>query len=156
MKSKAIFVALLALAFAAQGAPVSDATARLAAGSWAVSDASLGVPHGSSVGEARAYSVDGTNGFYAVSLEGGGTLFLAADDDMDPVLAFTASADVDLSEKSPLRNLLCRDIAARRRKIATTSTNTATSSVSPSRWPTTTSTPMATRRCSASPSAVTS
>ena len=111
-------MALLALTFGAQGAPVSDATARLAAGSWAVSDASLGVPHGNSVGKARAYSVDGTNGFYAVSLEGGGTLFLAADDEMDPVLAFTASADVDLSEKSPLRNLLNRDIAARRRKIA--------------------------------------
>ena len=118
MKSKAIFMALLALTFGAQGAPVSDATARLAAGSWAVSDASLGVPHGSSVGEARAYSVDGTNGFYAVSLEGGGTLFLAADDEMDPVLAFTAAAEVDLSADSPLRNLLNRDIAARRRKIA--------------------------------------
>ena len=118
MKSKAIFMALLALTFGAQGAPVSDATARLAAGSWAVSDASLGVPHGNSVGEARAYGVDGTNGFYAVSLEGGGTLFLAADDEMDPVLAFTAAADVDLSAKSPLRNLLNRDIAARRRKLA--------------------------------------
>ena len=59
MRSKAIFMALLALTFVAQGAPVSDATARLAAGSWAVSDASLGVPHGKSVGEARAYSVAG-------------------------------------------------------------------------------------------------
>ena len=63
MRSKAIFMALLALAFAAQGAPVSDATARFAAGSWALSDASLGVPHGISVSEARAYDVDGTNGF---------------------------------------------------------------------------------------------
>lgn len=125
MRSKAIFMALLALTFVAQGAPVSDATARLAAGSWAVSDASLGVPHGKSVGEARAYSVDGTNGFYAVSLEGGGTLFLAADDEIDPVLGFTAAAEVDLSEESPLRNLLSRDIAARRGKLAAEARQTA-------------------------------
>jgi len=118
MRSKAISMALLALAFAAQGAPVSDATARFAAGSWALSDASLGVPHGISVGETRAYDVDGTNGFYAVSLEGGGTLLLSADDEIDPVLAFTSAADVDLSAESPLRNLLGRDIAARRRKLA--------------------------------------
>lgn len=127
MRSKAIFMALLALAFAAQGAPVSDATARFAAGSWALSDASLGVPHGISVSEARAYDVDGTNGFYAVSLEGGGTLFLSADDEIDPVLAFTAAADVDLSEKSPLRNLLGHDIVARRRKLAAEAKFAATS-----------------------------
>ena len=118
MKSKAIFMALLAFAFGAQAASVSDATARLAARSWARSDASFGLPHGTDVSKSSVYEVNGTNGFYVVSLTGGGTLLVAADDEMDPILGFTTASEVDLSSESPLRNLLNRDIAARRGRLA--------------------------------------
>ena len=115
--NKTLWLALIALALNAYAAPVSVETARFAAGSWALSDAALGVPHGVSAGDAVAYDVDGTNGFYAVSIEGGGTLFVAADDEIDPILAFTASSSPDLSAQSPLLNLLVRDVRARRGQI---------------------------------------
>ena len=115
---KALSLFFCTVAFVAGAATVSVDTAKLAAGSWALSDASLGVPHGRTVSGATAYDVDGTTGFYAVALEGGGTLFLAADDEIGPVLAFTAEANPDLSEGSPLRDLLERDIMARRGVVA--------------------------------------
>ena len=112
--SKIHLLFLLTLALAANAAQVDESTARLAAGSWALSNASFGVPHGKTVSEVTSYDVDGSIGFYAVALEGGGTLFLAADDEIGPVLAFTAESDPDLSAESPLFNLLNRDIMARR------------------------------------------
>ena len=90
---KALSLFFCTVAFAAGAATVSVDTAKLAAGSWALSNASLGVPHGRTVSGATAYEVDGKPGFYAVALEGGGTLFLAADDEIGPVLAFTASSN---------------------------------------------------------------
>lgn len=111
---KALSLFFCTVAFAAGAATVSVDTAKLAAGSWALSDASLGVQHGDSVIGATTYNVDGTPGFFAVSLKGGGTLFLAADDEMGPVLAFTAESAPDLSAGSPLRDLLEQDIKARR------------------------------------------
>ena len=116
---KALPLFFCTVAFAAGAATVSVDTAKLAAGSWALSDAALGVQHGDSVIEAMTYNVDGTPGFFAVSLKGGGTLFLAADDEMGPVLAFTAESEPDLSASSPLRELLERDILARRTIVST-------------------------------------
>ena len=115
---KALSLFFCTVAFAASAATVSVDTAKLAAGSWALSDASLGVPHGRTVSEATAYDVDGTPGFYAVALEGGGTVFLSADDEMLPVIAFTSSSEPDLKDGSPLRKLLEKDIAARRGILA--------------------------------------
>lgn len=120
--SKIHLLLLLTFAFAANAAQVDESTARLAAGSWALSDASLGVPHGTTVSGATPYSVDGTNAFYAVSLEGGGTVFFAADDEIGPVLAFTAESSPDLSPESPLLNLLTRDVEARRGRPSRAST----------------------------------
>lgn len=111
---KAIPLFFLSFAFGANAATVSVDTVKLAAGSWALSNASLGVPHGTTVSGATPYSVNGTNAFYAVSLEGGGTVFLAADDEIGPVLAFTAESSPDLSPESPLRALLEKDIRVRR------------------------------------------
>ena len=112
--NKALLLSILAFAYCAGATPVSVDTARLAAGSWALSDASLGVPHGTTVGDATPYDVDGTVGFYSISLDGGGTVFLAADDEIDPILAFTAATNVDLTGESPLLNLLTRDVRMRR------------------------------------------
>ena len=115
---KALSLFFCMVAFAAGAATVSIDTAKRAASSWALSNASLGVPHGRTVSGATAYAVDGTTGFYAVALEGGGTLFLAADDEIGPVLAFTAESNPDLSAESPLLNLLSRDVKARRGVVA--------------------------------------
>ena len=111
---KALSLFFCTVAFVAGAATVSVDTVKLAAGSWALSNASLGVPHGRTVSGATPYDVDGTVGFYAVALEGGGTLFLAADDEIGPVLAFTAESSPDLSAGSPLRALLEKDIRVRR------------------------------------------
>ena len=115
---KALSLFFCTVAFAAGAATVSVDTAKFAAGSWALSDAALGVRHGRTVSGATAYEVDGKPGFYAVSLKGGGTLFLAADDEIGPVLAFTAESAPDLSAGSPLLDLLERDIRARRGIVA--------------------------------------
>ena len=115
---KALSLFFCTVAFVANAATVSVDTAKLAAGSWALSDAALGVKHGRTAGEATAYDVDGSVGFYAVKLVGGGTLFLAADDDLSPIIAFTASSSPDLSQGSYLRTMLEKDIAARRRSLA--------------------------------------
>lgn len=130
MKTDKVFLfSLLVLATSALAAPVSVDTVKLAAGSWALSDAALGVQHGSSVRDAAAYDVDGKPGFYAVALEGGGTLFLAADDEMGPVIAFTESSNPDLSHGSYLRMMLEKDIAARRGIISVSAASQSVKSV---------------------------
>lgn len=111
---KALSLFFCTVAFAAGAATVSVDKAKLAAGSWALSNASLGVPHGKAVSGAAPYNVDGSVGFYAVSLEGGGTVFLAADDEIGPILAFTAESSPDVSVGSPLRALLEKDVRVRR------------------------------------------
>ena len=111
---KALSLFFCTVAFAASAATVSVDKAKLAAGSWALSNASLGVPHGKTVSGATPYDVDGSVGFYAVALEGGGTVFLAADDEIGPILAFTAESSPDVSVGSPLRALLEKDVRVRR------------------------------------------
>ena len=115
---KALSLVLCMVAFAAHAASVSIDTIKFAAGSWARSNAALGVRHGRAVSAVEPYEVGGTNGFYAVSLEGGGTVFMSADDDITPVIAFTSASNPDLSEKSLLRYLLEKDIAFRRGVLA--------------------------------------
>jgi len=116
--NKVLLLSLMAFAIGANAASVSVSTARIAAASWARSNASLGVRHGTSVGEVTSYDVDATPGFYAVALDGGGMLFLSADDEMGPVIAFTAESSPDLSAVSPLRDLLERDVRMRRGNVA--------------------------------------
>ena len=112
--NKVLLLSLAMFAIGANAASISVDKAKLAAGAWARSDASLGVRHGVSVSKATEHEVNGTPGFYAVSLEGGGTVFLAADDEIGPVIAFTEASKPDLSQGSYLRTMLEKDIAARR------------------------------------------
>lgn len=66
-------------------------------------------------GEARTYSVDGTNLFHLVSLEGGGYVAVSAESSGSPILGFSGSEDVpDVMEGSPLWVLLAGDTAKRR------------------------------------------
>ncbi|MBO7684940.1 MAG: hypothetical protein J6V72_01055, partial [Kiritimatiellae bacterium] len=95
MKSKAILVALLALAFQAQAASVSRSDAESAVRAWAAGGRRhLGVSFGSGAVEKSA-SHSTTNGavFYSVKLRGGGTVFTSADTSVTPIIAFTAATN---------------------------------------------------------------
>ena len=93
MKSKAIFVALLALAFTARAARVSQSEAAGAASVWAGAGKALGVRLGATVKSVREYSVTNGCSFYAVKLDGG-TVIMTSDTALDPVVAFSARGDL--------------------------------------------------------------
>ena len=116
MKSKAIFVALLALAFAARAARVSQSEAAGAASVWAARGGAFGIKFGRSVESSATHTT--TNGavFYSVKMRGGGTVFMSSDTEMNPVIAFTASSGdfSSMDAKSPLWALLNRDVSARK------------------------------------------
>ena len=112
MKSKAILLALLAFAFGAQAARVSQSEVTCAAGAWAKSGDALDARLGTAVESAREFSVTNGYSFYAVTLEGG-TVIMTSDTSLEPVVAFSSNRELDLSEGSPLLDLLRRDVAAR-------------------------------------------
>ena len=122
MRSKAIFMALLALAFAAQGATVSQDEAVIAAEGWAADGGALGACLGTRAESATTHVTTNGATFYSVKMYGGGTVFISADTEMDPIIAFTDSPD-DFSEidrRSPLWALLNRDVSARSAAVEST------------------------------------
>ena len=119
MRCKTFLVALLALAFQAQAAHVSESEAVLAARGWVADGSVLGVGMGSVVEASAVHHTTNGTAFYSVKMYGGGTVFLTSDTQMDPVVAFTGSA-VDystLDPRSPLTALLNRDVSARRARL---------------------------------------
>ena len=113
-KSKALMLALLAFAFAAHAAPVSQSDAKLAAKAWVAREGMLGARMGKNVEKVAAIAT--TNGavFYAVKMAGAGTVIMSSDTAYTPVIAFTAATN-DFSvidRKSPLWALLNRDVSA--------------------------------------------
>ncbi len=123
--NKAVLLSLVAFACCANAGTVDTERAVKAAQAWANVDASFGVlPKGATVStmpESYTDSASGTtNLFYAVRVfpswfSAGGTLFLAADDRIGPVLAFSQTTPdaLDLTDGSPLRTLLERDVLFR-------------------------------------------
>ena len=105
-------MALLALAFGAQAAHVSQDEAAGAASVWAGSGDRLGVRLGADVESVREFSVTNGYSFYAVKL-GGGTVIMTSDTSFEPVVAFSPRGDLDLSAGSPLYELLHKDVASR-------------------------------------------
>ena len=113
MRSKAILMALLAFAFGSvEAMPLTKTQVTAAAQRWARSGRILGARLGTKVLSVTEFSVVNGYSYYAVRMEGGGTVFMSADSEMEPVIAFV-SGTPDLSAKSPLRLLLDRDIRAR-------------------------------------------
>jgi len=110
----AFLLAAALSAAAANAAPVSGKAAMRAAAAVASRGAPLGVALGRSAREVREFAGPKGDPFFAVKLDGG-TVFVAGDDEADPVVAFTASQDPDLSEDSPLLKLLRLDATARTR-----------------------------------------
>ena len=117
MRSKAILMALLALAFSGvEAVPVSQNQAAAAARTLAFGAKAFKAKLGTSVEKVAAHST--TNGalFYAVKMKEGGTVFLSGDTEFDPIIAFTADSS-DFSEidrRSPLWALLNADVSARK------------------------------------------
>ena len=105
MRSKAIFLALLAFAFGAQAVPVSREQARAIAQMWASRGKRLGVRMGTEVEEVSEYEPSRGGKFFAVRMKGG-TVFTAGDTRANPVLAFTRERIEKLDPKSPLYKLL--------------------------------------------------
>ena len=112
MRCKTILVALLLLAFGAEAARVSQSEAAGAASVWAGAGKALGARLGTNVESVREHAVTNGYSFYSVKLDGG-TVIMTSDTDLEPVIAFSPSGDIDLSEGSPLLDLLRRDVAAR-------------------------------------------
>ena len=115
MKKTSVLLAVASLALQAWTAPVSLEQARQSAQSWTARGAVLGARFGASVERASALSLAAGEKAYAVKMTGGGTVFVAADDDLGPVVAFTAATN-DFSAvdaRSPLWALLNRDAALR-------------------------------------------
>ena len=113
MKSKAIFVALLALAFGAQARPVSTYEAQLAAQNWGCGKVRLGAEIGASVDAVETLKTTDGAPFYAVRMKGGGAVFMSGDTRIEPVLAFSSEQGAVLDAKSPLWALLSADVSAR-------------------------------------------
>ena len=116
MRSKAILMALLALAFSGvEAVPVSRDQAASAVRAWVRSGRHLGVRHGTEVEKAATLTTDGGKTFYAVKLKGGGTVFTSSDTESEPIVAFTSSSTdfSNIDRKSPLWALLSRDAEVR-------------------------------------------
>ena len=114
MRSKAILVALLAFAFVAQAAPVSERQAQLAARAWAAVSERFGTRLGSSVEKGREFAVTNGASFFSVKMKGGGAVIVSGDSEDAPIIAMSSADISNLEEGSPLRDLVERDILARR------------------------------------------
>ena len=138
MKSKAILVALLLLAFGAEAARVSQSEAADAAKAWAGSGRPLGVRLGTRVKETREYAVTNGYSFYAVKMEGG-IAIMSSDSELEPVIAFSSNENLNLSEGSPALDLLRKDVALRAALAGSASAGSASTppaSSASSRWAT--------------------
>ena len=118
MRSKAIFMALLAFTFGAQAVPVSQSDAASVARAWMqrnVRHHGLGKMRPMRVRKAMTHRTSDGTEFHSFRMRGGGTVITSADTENAPVIAFTPK-DLDLSAidpKSPLWALLNRDLSQR-------------------------------------------
>lgn len=103
------------LASAAPAAPVTSGTAVKAARGWLSLDATPmqdAIP--TTDWNVKTYADDtSTTLFHAIGIEGGGFVILAADDRIDPVIAFSPEGAYDDETNNPMRALLRNDLAGR-------------------------------------------
>ena len=111
MRSKAILMALLALAFGGvEASSVSSEQAAVAVRGWVARRDSFGVRFGSDVRDVKRLTMPNGVSFHAVRMMGGGMVITSGDTDAEPIVAFTSSSD-DLSQldrRSPLWAILDR------------------------------------------------
>lgn len=114
-RSKAFLMALLALALHAQGAFVSTEQAGRAALGWARSGYAKNLNIGTSVEKVSTFKLADDVSFYAVKMNGGGTVFMSSDTESEPVVAYTTETNdySRMSKRSPMWALLTRDATVR-------------------------------------------
>ena len=138
MRSKAIFVALLAFAFGAQAEPVLKERAAMAVQRWVRSGRVLGAKMNRVVDMSRIRTFHVRDGisFHEVPLVGGGVCYASADTECEPIVAFVEKGQ-PLSEKSPLYEILKRDAITRyllaRKRAAAGQGATGPATMSPAR-----------------------
>lgn len=117
MRSKAIFMALLAFAFGAQAVEISSSDAVTAVRRWVRSGTVLGSRVGVVVDQSRVRTRSFDNGasFHEIPLVGGGAVYASSDDESEPILAFVPGGKGELSEQSPLYALLKSAVLLRAR-----------------------------------------
>lgn len=128
MKSKAIVLALLAFAIGRMWAvSVTEQEVAVAASAWAGTGEALGVTFDRQVGSTERLQSDDGDAFYVVRMRGGGTIVMSSDTESEPIVAFSANPNLDLSKGSKLLDLLCSDAHARAKLRAVPSAATAIS-----------------------------
>ncbi len=115
MKRSVLFMALLSLVFQASAVPVSVNEAARAARAWVSRGGTLGARLGDAVARTTAQALPNGTTLYSVKMRGGGTVFLSADTEREPVIAFTGESadDEAIDSASPLWALLSRDAEVR-------------------------------------------
>lgn len=114
MRSRVALFLVLALAVQARAATVSNLEAIRVAKTWSRSAKTTGAKIGTDVSSVRSIGVNGEVALHAVRMEGGGTVFVAGDDALEPVIAFTESAP---AEDGPLMDILKLDAFLRKRAV---------------------------------------
>ena len=137
MKKSAVLLAFLAQAVSVWAVPVTVDQAKLAARAWASRGGTLGSRVGTTVKAAHEFEASGDK-VYAISMNGGGAVFLTSDTTLRPVIAFTSATNdfAAIDEKSPLWALLAGDAAARvkmSQSLAASGTSSAATAAAASR-----------------------
>lgn len=97
------------LSLPALGAPVSPWQAERAVQAWLAADADpLGAPMGGCVAGVEAHA-----GYYVVRLSPNGFALVAADDRVEPIIAFSPDGEFDPSSAGPLEAMVSGDLSAR-------------------------------------------
>lgn len=122
--NKVILLALLALAFGVQAAEISSREAAVAARNWAAQGRHFGDLCRATVRDVVRHTTDTGAAFYAVRMNGGGTVITSSDTETEPIIAFIPGSSASVEKGSPLWALLSRDLAVRARKT----------SAAPRRW----------------------
>ena len=123
-KVAAAVAGLLAAATVAFAAPITAEQAKLAARAWVASGAKCGVSLGANALGSQLHESDGI-AFHEVKMENG-IVFTSADDECEPIIAFTSASEYEEDENNPLTKLLRRDASVRSRAAAEAAAKTQT------------------------------
>ncbi len=130
MRKVISLLALCALVFPAMAASVREDQAKLAARAWVSRGGTLGARLGAKVKSLTTLvcaTDKSTNTVYVAGMEGLGTVFLATDTTLNPVIAFTSATNdfSTIDERSPLWALLSRagTVSTAKRPVAAASSS---------------------------------
>ena len=97
----------------ASAVPVSLVQAEKAVGNWLARGYGLDKAMSRTVASSKTYATANGESFHVVSLEGGGFVVTSGDTTVEPVVAYSAGANLAEDERSPLLDLIRRDLSRR-------------------------------------------